>query len=92
MIEQALVGQKEVEQLVIYDWRRQQRDIDLYKRIKYEHNYKDREQGKEPKYSLEDDAEMASKSEEEAFRDEERIKEYEEDEDVEIEKERGLRR
>ena len=55
--------------------RENQRDIDLFKRIKYAQGYKDREQGKEPRYDLE----------EEAFGDEVGSDEYEKDEDMEVE-------
>ena len=57
-LERASAGQREAEQLVIDDQMRQQRDIDLYKRIKYTQGYEDHEQGKKPKYSVNDDVEM----------------------------------
>jgi len=50
--------------------REKQSDIDLFKRIKYDQVYKDHEQGKEPRYPLED----------EAFGDEVGSNDYEKDE------------
>jgi len=43
---------EEALELVAEDWRKQQSDIDLFKRIKYMQGYKDRDQGKEPRYPL----------------------------------------
>ena len=49
--------------MVINDWRRQQRDINLFKRVKYMQGYRDHEQGKEPRFHLEDEDEEASDDE-----------------------------
>jgi len=51
---------KEAKQLVIDDQSRQQSDIDIIKRIKYVQGYRDREEGKKPRYPLEDEEEETS--------------------------------
>ena len=56
------------------NWRKLHGDVDLFRRIKYVQGYKDRDQGKDPRYHLED-------GEDEVER-----KEYE-DEDTEAEEE-----
>jgi len=62
---------------VIDDRGRQQRDIDLCKRIKDWRGYEDHEQDKEPMYPLDDDVEMASENAEEAASRGEGSEEYE---------------
>ena len=61
--------------------REKQSDIDLFKRIKYVHGYKDRKHGKEPMYPLKDD-------EGEVFRDEVESDNYEKKEDAKAEEEK----
>ena len=64
------------------------RAIDLYKRLKYRQGYKDHEQGKKPRYPLDDDVEMASKNAEVTTSgDEERSEEGEDTEEGEEDEE-----
>ena len=82
-LEKAFAGKRKAEELVTKDQKKQQRAIDLYKRMKYKQGYEDHEHGKELRYPLNDDVEMVSENtKEEAFRDEEGSEEHEEDDDA----------
>ena len=69
-------------ELVVEDRSKQQRAIDIYKRLKYRQGYEDHEQGKEPRYPLYDDVETALENVEEASGDEMGSGEHEEGEDM----------